>query len=154
MESRIVEDEAAMVALGRRIAAQLRPGDLLLLDGPLGAGKTTLARGIGLGLQLTTPVTSPTFVISRVHEGALPLIHVDAYRLLDAVEGARAALDDLDLDSEREQAVTLMEWGKEIGPRISEDFLLIRIDRLESDQRVVTFEPHGERWRSLLKDKS
>jgi len=149
VESQIIENEAAMVALGRKIAAKLRPGDLVLLDGPLGAGKTTLARGIGLGLRVETPVASPTFVISRVHAGPLPLIHVDAYRLLDAVEGASAALDDLDLDSERELAVTLMEWGKEVGTRISDDYLLVKIDRRDDDQRLVTFESQGDRWREF-----
>jgi tRNA threonylcarbamoyladenosine biosynthesis protein TsaE len=140
----MIADEAEMVALGRTIAAQLRAGDLILLDGPLGAGKTTLARGIGLGLAVETSVTSPTFVISRVHNGVLPLIHVDAYRLLDAVEGAAAALDDLDLDSERANAVTVMEWGKDVGPRMSDEFLLVRIDR-----REVEFEMHGSRWQEL-----
>ena len=138
-----------MVALGREIAAQLRAGDLILLDGPLGAGKTTLARGIGLGLAVETPVTSPTFVISRVHEGVLPMIHVDAYRLLDAIEGPAAALDDLDLDSERTNAVTVMEWGKDVGPRMSDEYLLIRISRRDDDCREVKFEMHGERWREL-----
>jgi tRNA threonylcarbamoyladenosine biosynthesis protein TsaE len=146
---RVVADVAEMLALGRTIAAQLRAGDLVLLDGPLGAGKTTLARGIGLGLGVTTPVTSPTFVISRVHEGVLPLIHVDAYRLLDAAEGAAAALDDLDLDSERANAVTVMEWGKDVGPRMSDDFLLVRIDRCDDDSRAVEIETHGTRWREL-----
>jgi tRNA threonylcarbamoyladenosine biosynthesis protein TsaE len=145
----MIADEAEMVALGRTIAAQLRAGDLILLDGPLGAGKTTLARGIGLGLAVETSVTSPTFVISRVHNGVLPLIHVDAYRLLDAVEGAAAALDDLDLDSERANAVTVMEWGKDVGPRMSDEFLLVRIDRRDDDRREVEFEMHGSRWQEL-----
>jgi len=138
-----------MLDLGRKIAAQLRPGDLLLLDGPLGAGKTTLARGIGAGLALETPVTSPTFVISRVHDGKLPMIHVDAYRLLDSAEGAGAALDDLDLDSERVNSVTVMEWGKDVGPRLSDEYLLIRIARKEDDQREVNFELHGSRWQGF-----
>lgn len=138
-----------MVALGQEIAAQLRAGDLILLDGPLGAGKTTLARGIGLGLAVETPITSPTFVISRVHKGALPMIHVDAYRLLDATEGPAAALDDLDLDSERANSVTVMEWGKDVGTRMSDEYLLIRIDRRDDDRRDVEFEMHGQRWQEL-----
>lgn len=138
-----------MAALGRAIAKGLRAGDLILLDGPLGAGKTTLARGIGAGLNLKTPVTSPTFVISRVHEGRLPMIHVDAYRLLDAAEGASAALDDLDLDSERMNSVTVMEWGKDVGPRLSDEYLLIRIDRRDDDQREVEIERHGQRWQEF-----
>jgi len=138
-----------MIALGGEIALQLRAGDLILLDGPLGAGKTVLARGIGLGLGVETPVTSPTFVISRIHMGTLPLIHVDAYRLLDASEGAGVALDDLDLDSERTNSVTVMEWGKEIGPRLSDDYLVVRIERRDDDQREVNFEVHGQRWKEL-----
>lgn len=138
-----------MIALGGEIALQLRAGDLILLDGPLGAGKTVLARGIGLGLGVETPVTSPTFVISRIHMGTLPLIHVDAYRLLDASEGAGVALDDLDLDSERTNSVTVMEWGKEIGPRLSDDYLVVRIERRDDDQREVDFEVHGQRWEEL-----
>lgn len=138
-----------MLALGQEIAAQLRPGDLILLDGQLGAGKTTLARGIGLGLALDTPVTSPTFVISRVHDGALPMIHVDAYRLLDAFGGAAVALDDLDLDSERANSVTVMEWGKDVGPRMSDEYLLMRIVRRDDDWREVEFEMHGDRWQEL-----
>lgn len=149
MKQRVIADEAEMVALGCEIALQLRPGDLLLLDGPLGAGKTTLARGIGLGLAVQTPVTSPTFVISRVHSGVLPMIHVDAYRLLDAVEGPSAALDDLDLDSERANSVTVMEWGKDIGARMSDEYLLVRIDRRDDDRREVEFELHGQRWQEL-----
>lgn len=138
-----------MIALGGEIASQLRAGDLILLDGPLGAGKTVLARGIGLGLGVETPVTSPTFVISRIHVGMLPLIHVDAYRLLDASEGAGVALDDLDLDSERTNSVTVMEWGKEIGPRLSDEYLVVRIERRDDDQRDVNFEVHGQRWEEL-----
>ena len=145
----MVSTEAEMLALGGEIALQLRAGDLILLDGPLGAGKTVLARGIGLGLGVETPVTSPTFVISRTHMGTLPLIHVDAYRLLDATEGAGVALDDLDLDSERTNSVTVMEWGKEIGPRLSDEYLIVRIERRDDDQREVNFEVHGQRWKEL-----
>ena len=145
----MISTEAEMIALGGEIASQLRAGDLILLDGPLGAGKTVLARGIGLGLGVETPVTSPTFVISRIHLGTLPLIHVDAYRLLDASEGAGVALDDLDLDSERTNSVTVMEWGKEIGPRLSDEYLVVRIERRDDDQRDVNFEVHGQRWEEL-----
>ena len=145
----MVSTEADMIALGAEIATQLRAGDLILLDGPLGAGKTVLARGIGLGLGVETPVTSPTFVISRIHVGTLSLIHVDAYRLLDANEGAGVALDDLDLDSERTNSVTVMEWGKEIGPRLSDEYLVVRIERRDDDQRDVNFEVHGQRWEEL-----
>ena len=110
---------------------------------PLGAGKTVLVQGIGEALGISD-VTSPTFVISRIHKAALPLIHVDAYRLL---EGGKAALylDDLDLDSPREDAVTVIEWGGEESARLSEDRLEILIDR-SNDEREVTITPVGARW--------
>jgi tRNA threonylcarbamoyladenosine biosynthesis protein TsaE len=98
-----------MRALGQRLAGLLRPGDLVVLNGPLGAGKTTLVQGIGAGLDVRGPVTSPTFVIARVHPplGAGPaLVHVDAYRLSSPAE-----VDDLDLDADLESSVTVVEWG-------------------------------------------
>ena len=129
--------------LGKRIGAQCRAGDLILLNGPLGAGKTVLVQGIGDALGIND-VTSPTFVISRIHKATLPLIHVDAYRLL---EGGNAALylDDLDLDSPRESAVTVIEWGGAESARLSEERLQILIDRT-SDEREVTITPIGSRW--------
>jgi tRNA threonylcarbamoyladenosine biosynthesis protein TsaE len=92
-------------AFGARLAKLLRPGDLVILNGPLGAGKTALTQGIGQGLGVTGDVTSPTFVISRVHRGPLPLVHVDAYRLHDF------EVDDLDLDASVDESVTVVEWG-------------------------------------------
>jgi tRNA threonylcarbamoyladenosine biosynthesis protein TsaE len=135
-----------MFDLGVKIGEQLRAGDLILLNGPLGAGKTVLAQGIGKALGFAD-VTSPTFVISRIHKGALSLIHVDAYRLL---EGGKAALylDDLDLDTARESAVTLIEWGGAESARLSDERLEIAIDRTE-DQRVVNINPIGPRWAEL-----
>ena len=129
--------------LGKRIGSQCRAGDLILLNGPLGAGKTVLVQGIGDALGIND-VTSPTFVISRIHKATLPLIHVDAYRLL---EGGNAALylDDLDLDSPRESAVTVIEWGGEESARLSEERLQILIDRT-IDEREVTITPIGSRW--------
>ena len=134
---------ADMHELGKRIGAQCRAGDLILLNGPLGAGKTVLVQGIGEALGISD-VTSPTFVISRSHKAALPLIHVDAYRLL---EGGKAAiyLDDLDLDSPRESAVTVIEWGGEESARLSEERLEIVIDRTD-DVREVIITPIGARW--------
>ena len=134
---------ADMHELGKRIGAQCRAGDLILLNGPLGAGKTVLVQGIGEALGISD-VTSPTFVISRIHKAALPLIHVDAYRLL---EGGKAAiyLDDLDLDSPRESAVTVIEWGGEESARLSEERLEIVIDRTD-DVRDVIITPIGARW--------
>ena len=114
-----------MEALGRRIGAVLRAGDLVVLRGDLGAGKTTLTRGIGDGMGVRGPVTSPTFVLSRVHPpvtGRVPLVHVDAYRLADACE-----LDDLDLDFEG--AATVVEWGDGLLDGISDSWLHITIDR-------------------------
>ena len=132
--------------LGKRIGAQCKAGDLILLNGPLGAGKTVLVQGIGEALGISD-VTSPTFVISRIHKAALPLIHVDAYRLL---EGGKAALylDDLDLDSPRESAVTVIEWGGEESARLSEERLEIVIDRT-NEVREVTITPVGPRWLGL-----
>lgn len=132
-----------MFGLGQQLGSQLRAGDLILLNGPLGAGKTVLVQGIGAALGFTE-VTSPTFVISRIHKGPLSLIHVDAYRLL---EGGNAALylDDLDLDTPRESAVTVIEWGGEESARLSDDRLEIEIDRTD-DQREVTIRAVGPRW--------
>jgi tRNA threonylcarbamoyladenosine biosynthesis protein TsaE len=137
---------AEMHDLGMRIGAQCVADDLILLNGPLGAGKTVLVQGVGEALGITD-VTSPTFVISRIHKAPLPLIHVDAYRLL---EGGRAALylDDLDLDSPREGAVTVIEWGGDESARLSEERLEIVIDRTE-DIRQVTITRIGSRWQGL-----
>jgi tRNA threonylcarbamoyladenosine biosynthesis protein TsaE len=128
---------------GARIGAQLRAGDLILLNGDLGAGKTVLVQGIAqsLGIQ---GVTSPTFVISKNYPGSLPLIHVDVYRLLDSGKAA-LFLDDLDLDSDRENSVTVIEWGGAESARLSDQRLEITIDR--SDEiRKVSFNCVGERW--------
>jgi len=132
--------------LGKRIGAQCQAGDLILLNGPLGAGKTVLVQGIGESLGIKD-VTSPTFVISRIHKAALPLIHVDAYRLLDSGKAA-LYLDDLDLDSPRESAVTVIEWGGEESARLSEERLEIVIDRT-NEEREVTITPVGPRWQGF-----
>jgi tRNA threonylcarbamoyladenosine biosynthesis protein TsaE len=135
-----------MHELGKRIGSQCVAGDLILLNGPLGAGKTVLVQGIGEALGIVD-VTSPTFVISRIHKAPLPLIHVDAYRLL---EGGNAALylDDLDLDSPRDSAVTVIEWGGEESARLSEERLEILIDRTD-EIREVTITPIGARWQGF-----
>ncbi len=135
-----------MHELGERIGQQCRAGDLILLNGPLGAGKTVLVQGIGQALGISD-VTSPTFVISRIHKAELPLIHVDAYRLLDS-SNAAAFLDDLDLDSPRESAVTVIEWGGAESARLSDERLEITIDR-RSDIREVTFNRVGARWQEF-----
>ncbi len=135
-----------MRALGKRIGAQCKAGDLILLNGPLGAGKTVLVQGIGEALGITD-VTSPTFVISRIHKAPLPLIHVDAYRLLES-GNASLYLDDLDLDSPREGAVTVIEWGGQESARLSEERLEIVIDRTD-EVREVTMTPVGARWQGF-----
>ena len=132
-----------MFDLGKRMGAQFRAGDLILLNGPLGAGKTVLVQGIGAALGFTE-VTSPTFVISRIHKGPLSLIHVDTYRLLESGKAA-LYLDDLDLDSARESAVTVIEWGGEESARLSDERLEIDIDRSD-EERVVTWRAIGTRW--------
>jgi tRNA threonylcarbamoyladenosine biosynthesis protein TsaE len=132
-----------MFDLGKRLGAQLRAGDLILLNGPLGAGKTVLVQGMGAALGFTE-VTSPTFVISRIHKGPLSLIHVDTYRLLESGKAA-LYLDDLDLDSARESAVTVIEWGGAESGRLSDERLEIDIDRAD-EERVVTWRAIGPRW--------
>ena len=131
----------AMHKLGLQLSAHLRAGDLLLVNGPLGAGKTVLAQGVGAGLGVTG-ITSPTFVISRVHKAAIPFIHVDAYRLVDS-ENPNLYLDDLDLDIAN--SITFIEWGGAESARLSEDRLEITIDR-SNEERTVEITPVGSRW--------
>mgnify|MGYP000474366941 FL=1 len=130
-----------MHQLGEKLSAHLRAGDLVLVNGPLGAGKTVLAQGVGAGLGIAG-ITSPTFVISRVHKAAVPFIHVDAYRLVDS-ENPNLYLDDLDLDIAG--SITLIEWGGAESARLSEDRLEITIDRSD-EVRKVEITPVGTRW--------
>jgi tRNA threonylcarbamoyladenosine biosynthesis protein TsaE len=130
-----------MFDLGISLSAQFKAGDLVLINGPLGAGKTVLAQGIGKGLGIDD-ITSPTFVISRTHKGVLPMIHVDAYRLIDT-ENPSLYLDDLDLDIEN--SVTVVEWGGAESARLSEDRLEISIDRT-NEIRQVEIKAIGARW--------
>ena len=130
-----------MHQLGEKLSTHLRAGDLVLVNGPLGAGKTVLAQGVGAGLGITG-ITSPTFVISRVHKAAVPFIHVDAYRLVDS-ENPNLYLDDLDLDIAG--SITLIEWGGAESARLSEDRLEITIDRSDEVRRVE-IKPVGSRW--------
>ena len=120
-----VPSAARMRELGERLAGLLRAGDLIVLSGPLGAGKTTLTQGIGAGLGVRGPVTSPTFVIARVHpslRGGPDLVHADAYRL-----GSRAEVDDLDLDTDVDSSVTVVEWGENLAEGLAPSFLEIAI---------------------------
>lgn len=132
-----------MFNLGKQVGALCTAGDLILLNGPLGAGKTVFVQGVGAALGIED-VTSPTFVISRIHKAPLPLIHVDVYRLLEAGK-ASLYLDDLDLDSPREESVTVIEWGGEESARLADERLEIVIDRSD-DVRKVTITPIGARW--------
>ena len=128
--------------LGRSLAGVLRPGDLVVLVGPLGAGKTALTQGIGAGLGVREPVTSPTFVIARVHQdGRLPLVHVDAYRL-----GSVADVDDLDLDASATESVTVVEWGQGLVEQLADGHLEVRLDRRDDDVRTAVLVPHGADW--------
>jgi tRNA threonylcarbamoyladenosine biosynthesis protein TsaE len=140
-----VPTDTDMRALGERLAAGLRAGDLLILSGPLGAGKTTLVQGIGIGLGVRGAVTSPTFVIARVHPGPrVPLIHVDAYRLGSVIE-----VDDLDLDTAN--SVTVVEWGAGLAEVLADDRLEISISPdPESQRRTVQIQGFGTRWDAVL----
>ena len=137
-----IKSAEEMEQLGSKLAGLLKPGDLVLLAGPLGAGKTTLTRGIGKGLKAEGTVQSPTFVLARTHR--IPngkLVHVDAYRLSSAVE-----LDDLDIDFEN--SIVIVEWARDYLDGYSENFLTVEIDRTsEDDERGVTLTPTGSRWK-------
>jgi tRNA threonylcarbamoyladenosine biosynthesis protein TsaE len=141
----LINSVTEMLQLGAKLAAHLKPGDLVVLRGNLGAGKTALTQGIGeyLGIK---DVTSPTFVIARSHKGKIPLIHVDAYRLLDSGTN-NFEIDDLDLDTSRAGAITVIEWGESVAARLNEDYLLIDINfGVGEDERNVEFIGHGDRW--------
>jgi tRNA threonylcarbamoyladenosine biosynthesis protein TsaE len=147
-----VPTAADMHELGLRLAGMLRAGDLLVMTGHLGAGKTTLTQGIGEGLKIRGPVTSPTFVIARVHPslaGGPQLVHVDAYRL-----GGFAELDDLDLDASVDESVTIVEWGEGLAEGLAEDRLEVIISRGDGagEEREVRIVGVGHRWSDLELD--
>lgn len=134
-----------MHALARRVAAVCRPGDLVILDGDLGSGKTTFVQGLGAALGIDEPITSPTFVIARCYRGpSTDLVHVDAYRLGSALE-----LDDLDLDADVDASVTVVEWGSGKVEQLAADRLVIRVERSDAaddERRSVVIEGVGARW--------
>jgi tRNA threonylcarbamoyladenosine biosynthesis protein TsaE len=134
-------------ALGRALADLLAPGDLVVLSGPLGAGKTVVVQGIGAGLRVAGPVLSPTFVIARVHRGGrIPLVHVDAYRL-----GSVAEVDDLDLDAAVEESVTAVEWGDGLVEQLEDAHLSVRLTRAVDDEaRVAELAGAGGSWPARL----
>lgn len=153
----ILPDADATEAAGQRLGAVLQPRDLLILTGDLGAGKTTFTRGIGVGLGVRGPITSPTFVIARIHPplGSGPeLLHVDAYRLDSAEQ-----LWDLDLDTDA--AVTIVEWGRGKAERLADSWVEITLERAsgdtlrsdaasdDGDARTVTWHSHGSRWADI-----
>lgn len=126
------------LALGRRFAALLTAGDVVVLAGRLGTGKTLFASGVAIGLGISTQITSPTFVIEKVYrDGFLPLIHADVYRL-----GSLAEFDDLELVDEGSDGAVLIEWGDTILDSLPEDHLVIRFV-IDGDDRVISFAPHG-----------
>jgi tRNA threonylcarbamoyladenosine biosynthesis protein TsaE len=144
----VLLDAAATEQFGRCLARICRPGDLIILSGDLGAGKTTLTRGLGAGLGVRGAVTSPTFVVARRHphpRGGTELIHVDAYRL-----GSRAEIDDLDLLDAADKAVTVVEWGADRVEHLCESRLHIEMHETgdHPQARQVILRPTGPRWRT------
>jgi tRNA threonylcarbamoyladenosine biosynthesis protein TsaE len=139
----VLPEPADTEALGESLAAQLEAGDLVLLSGPLGAGKTAMTRGIARGLGVTGTVTSPTFVIAREHRpgpggAGVPLVHVDAYRLGSSGIAVTDELDDLDLDTDLTTAVVVVEWGEGVAERLSASHVLVNLERRSDDVRVAT----------------
>ncbi|PID97495.1 MAG: tRNA (adenosine(37)-N6)-threonylcarbamoyltransferase complex ATPase subunit type 1 TsaE [Actinomycetales bacterium] len=147
----VAETSQAMVDLGHRLGARLSAGDVLVVSGELGAGKTTLAQGLGAGLGVAGRICSPTFVLSRVHQsltGGPDLVHVDAYRL-----GGAAELEDIDLESSLADSVTFIEWGAGVAEWLADDRLEIIIERSADpldDTRVVLLTGYGQRWAKVL----
>jgi tRNA threonylcarbamoyladenosine biosynthesis protein TsaE len=145
-------------SLGERLAGLLRAGDVLVLSGDLGAGKTTFTQGLGAGLRVRGDITSPTFVISRVHPslvGGPALVHVDAYRLASATGsgGGVVEFDDLDLDAFLDEAVTVVEWGTGVAEGLASDRLEIELRRAHGDERgearTLRVVAVGSRWRDV-----
>jgi len=166
VELRTVEDT---LSFGQRLGSRLAAGDLVILSGSLGAGKTTLTKGIATGMAVTGRVTSPTFVIARVHRPAgestgsvgerlgssattvaapgVPLLHVDAYRLAGSVE-----LDDLDLDTDLSAAAMVVEWGEGVADQLSEQRLIVTLTRRPDDTRTAELIPIGASWGDRVRE--
>lgn len=148
MTELVLSTADATHALGEAIGRLLHPGDLVILDGALGAGKTVLAKGIAVGMGITDTVMSPTFVIARVHRPAaahgVTLVHVDAYRLGGALE-----LDDLDLDTDLARAAVVVEWGQDRAEQLADDHLRVQLVRRADDTRTARLTGTGPRWSAL-----
>jgi tRNA threonylcarbamoyladenosine biosynthesis protein TsaE len=134
-------------ALGAALGRVLRPGDVVVLAGDLGAGKTTFAQGVASALGIEEPVTSPTFTIVQEYDGAIPLVHVDVYRLETIGE-----LHDLGFEEIVDEArITLIEWGDMVAPALPTDRLSVRLElAVGDDERFITFVPHGSGWRERI----
>jgi tRNA threonylcarbamoyladenosine biosynthesis protein TsaE len=147
-----LDDPAATGALGARLGRCLRVGDLVVLSGPLGAGKTSLTQGIAAGLGVSGPVTSPTFVLARAHRGAVPMVHADLYRLRDAGAPAQA-LTDLELEAALEDGVVVVEWGEGLVEELAASRLDVRLSlggrtAMNRDEgRIARVRATGPRWR-------
>jgi len=139
-----ISTEAQMWQFGERLALLLKIGDLVILEGPLGAGKTRLAQSIGKGLLVESEITSPTFVIAKNYLGRTPFIHADAYRLLDSPTGG---LEDLDLDIEN--SVTVVEWGQNFANQLNDQYLIITISIIDELRRELKVSSIGERWKGF-----
>jgi tRNA threonylcarbamoyladenosine biosynthesis protein TsaE len=134
----VTDGPDATLAVGRRLAGLLRPGDVLLLTGRLGCGKTLLAGGIAEGLGVEGPVASPSFVLVNSYEGFLPFTHADVYRL-----GSSAEFDDLELPAQTVDGVLVIEWGDTIAARVPRDHLVVRLEIIDEFSRRITFVPMG-----------
>ncbi|HOJ76931.1 MAG TPA: tRNA (adenosine(37)-N6)-threonylcarbamoyltransferase complex ATPase subunit type 1 TsaE [Bacillota bacterium] len=145
MKTIIVDSETAMIDLGKKLGANLLPGDLLFLFGDLGAGKTTLTKGIAQGLGIDEVVTSPTFQLKKTYIGEYTLNHLDLYRLRSLFE-----LDIIEPDELIEEGITIVEWGKMLLDKLQTDYLEVKIELLESGSRQVILIPRGARYQKLV----
>ena len=129
---------AETLSLGRHLAAHLGAGDVVLLAGQLGAGKTLFAAGVGEGLGVEEPLTSPSFILARTHSGFMPVVHADVYRL-----GTSAEFEDLDLPEQAREGVLLIEWGDAVARGVPDDHLMVTIEIIGESERLFRFSPSG-----------